>query len=271
MLIDWFTVAAQVLNFLVLIWLLKRFLYKPILNAIENREKRIAAELAAATATMSAAEAKREEFSKKSAALDDERSAILAQATKTAAAEGERLVGEARATAEHLRAQQQNALRADQIRLGREITRIATTEVFAIARKSLADLAGVGLEDRMREVFTGRLAQMDGTTRASLAATLTQPPSAAIVRSTFDVPPSGRAAIQSALNAALAAEIRLRFETAPDGVCGIELTAGSQKLAWSISSYLSTLEQKVAAVLDDQAKQAEPVPPGATAPVRETT
>ena len=46
MLIDWFTVGAQVLNFLILVWLLKRFLYKPILNAIDAREKRIAAELA---------------------------------------------------------------------------------------------------------------------------------------------------------------------------------------------------------------------------------
>jgi hypothetical protein len=46
MLIDWFTVGAQALNFLILVWLMKRFLYKPILNAVAEREKRIAAELA---------------------------------------------------------------------------------------------------------------------------------------------------------------------------------------------------------------------------------
>ena len=50
MLIDWFTVGAQALNFLILVWLLKHFLYKPILNAIDAREKRIAAELADADA-----------------------------------------------------------------------------------------------------------------------------------------------------------------------------------------------------------------------------
>ena len=42
MLIDWFTVGAQALNFLILVWLMKRFLYKPILHAIDAREKRIA-------------------------------------------------------------------------------------------------------------------------------------------------------------------------------------------------------------------------------------
>ncbi|MGA2191158.1 MAG: F0F1 ATP synthase subunit B, partial [Steroidobacteraceae bacterium] len=50
MLIDWFTVGAQALNFIILVWLLKRYLYKPILNAIDAREKRIAAESAAAGA-----------------------------------------------------------------------------------------------------------------------------------------------------------------------------------------------------------------------------
>ena len=46
MLINWFTVVAQAINFLILVWLLKRFLYKPILQAIDEREKRIATQLA---------------------------------------------------------------------------------------------------------------------------------------------------------------------------------------------------------------------------------
>ena len=40
--IDWITVAAQVANFLVLVWLLKRFLYRPILDGIDAREAEIA-------------------------------------------------------------------------------------------------------------------------------------------------------------------------------------------------------------------------------------
>ena len=64
MLIDWFTVGAQVVNFLILVWLLKRFLYKPILAAIDAREKRIAAELADANAK------KTEQIGFQSAAMD---------------------------------------------------------------------------------------------------------------------------------------------------------------------------------------------------------
>ena len=60
MLIDWFTVGAQALNFIILVWLLKRFLYKPILNAVDAREKRIAAELADADAKKAEAQKERD-------------------------------------------------------------------------------------------------------------------------------------------------------------------------------------------------------------------
>ena len=68
MLIDWFTVGAQVLNFLILVWLMKRFLYKPILHAIDAREKRIATELADADAKKAEARTEREELRHKNEA-----------------------------------------------------------------------------------------------------------------------------------------------------------------------------------------------------------
>ena len=162
MLIDWFTVGAQALNFLILVWLLKHFLYKPILNAIDAREKRIAAELADADAKKTEAQKERDDFQSKNKAFDEQRSALLGKAADEAKAERERLLDEARKEADSLRAAQATALRNDQKRLGSEITRLAKEEVFGIARKTLADLATVSLEERMGEVFTRRLREMDG-------------------------------------------------------------------------------------------------------------
>ena len=87
MLIDWFTVGAQALNFLILVWLLRRFLYKPILNAIDAREKKIAAELADAAAKKAEAKKDRDEFQHKNEAFDQQRAARLTKATKEAKAE----------------------------------------------------------------------------------------------------------------------------------------------------------------------------------------
>jgi F-type H+-transporting ATPase subunit b len=245
MLIDWFTVGAQVLNFLILVWLLKHFLYKPILNAIDAREKRNASELEDADAKKSEAQKERDDFQNKNKVFDEQRSALLGKAADEAKVERERLLGEAHKDADNLRAVQAAALRNDQKRLGSAITNLAKQEVFGIARKTLADLATVSLEERMGEVFTRRLREMDGKAKALLGAALKSSSEPAIVRSTFDLGANQKAAIQNALNETFSAEIHIRFETSPDLISGIELTTNGQKVAWSIADYLASLGKGV--------------------------
>ncbi len=272
MLIDWFTVGAQALNFLILVLLLKHFLYKPILNTIDAREKRIAAELADANAKRAEAEKERDDFRSKNKAFDEQRGALLSKASDDAKAESGRILDGARKEGDGLRAKQDAALRSDQLRLGYEITRLAREEVFAIARKALADLATVSLEERMGEVFTRRLRGMDGKAKEALASALKASSEPALVRSTFEMPAEQRAAIQNALNEAFSCEVRLRFETAEDAVCGIDLTANGQKVGWSIADYLASLEKRVGALSKDQSVPADPQPkPGsASAPAPES-
>ena len=73
MIIDWFTVGAQALNFLILVWLMKRFLYKPILHAIDERERRIAVALADANAKKTAAQKERDDFVELPSGTPDQR------------------------------------------------------------------------------------------------------------------------------------------------------------------------------------------------------
>ena len=263
MLIDWFTVGAQALNFLILVWLMRRFLYRPILHAIDEREKRIAAELSNADAKKAEAEKERDEFQNKNAEFDQQRAALLSKATDEAQAERQRLLDEARKAADALSAKRQETLRNDAHNLNQAISRRAQKEVFAIARKALTDLATTSLEERLGEVFTRRLREMDGKAKEGLGAALKTASDPAVVRSTFDVPAEQRAAIQNALNETFSAEIRVRFETAPDLISGIELTANGQKVAWSIADYLVSLEKGVDDLLKEKDRsetKAEPKP-----------
>src|SRR5271155_4376752 len=153
MLVNWFTVAAQAINFLILVWLMKRFLYKPILNAIDEREKGIASQLAQAEAKKAEAQKEQGDFQHKNEVFDQERAALLKKATDEAKTERQRLLDEARKDADSLRAKRQAALASEQRNLSQEITRWTQKEVFAITRKTLADLATTSLEERMGEGF----------------------------------------------------------------------------------------------------------------------
>jgi F-type H+-transporting ATPase subunit b len=260
MLIDWFTVGAQVVNFLILVWLLKRFLYHPILNAIDVREKRIAKELADADAKMGEAKKECDEFQHKNEEFEQQRTTLMNKATEEAKAERQRLFDEARQAADALSEKWQESLRNDAHNLNQAISRRTQQEVFAIARKALIDLAATSLEERMVDMFTRHLREMDEQAKNLLGESLTTATEPVIVRSAFDLPAAQRTAIQQTLNQTFSAEISVRFETAPELISGIELTSNGQKVAWSIAEYLVSLEKGVADLLKEK-EESEPAEP----------
>jgi len=254
MLIDWFTVGAQVINFLILVWLMKRYLYQPILHAIDAREKRIAAVLSDADSKKAEAAKERDEFKHKNERIDQQRAELLRKAGEEASAEGQRLLDAARQAADALSTKRQNALAREQQSLKETVTRRTREEVFAIARKTLADLADVTLEERMTGAFAHRLRALNGEEKDSLDTALNESVDPAVVRSAFALPREQRAAIKQTLNEIFSAEIRLDFVTAPDLISGIELTASGQKIAWSIADYLCSMEECIGELTQTQAQ-----------------
>ena len=266
MLIDWFTVGAQALNFVVLVWLLRRFLYKPVLNAIDAREKRIARESADADRQKVAAQQSRDELQTKIKAFDDQRDALLAKARLDATAEGERLLSSARQAADSLASKRTASLNGEMMRVSEELARLAAAESLDIARAALKDLAGVDLEERISEVFARRLREMDPKIRESFGASLKRPGVESVVASSFELSDREKGTIQTAINETFSADIHLRFEASSSGIAGIELNSGGLRLSWSIGEFLKGLDQRVAALLKaGRVVQAVPAVPAAPA------
>src|ERR1700722_17035203 len=139
--IDWFTVVAQAVNFLILVWLLKRFLYKPILHAIDEREKGIAAQLAEADAKKAEAQEERNDFQHKNEAFDQDGPHLLKKPTEEVQTERQRLLDQARKDDDSLRAKRQEALRSEQLNLSQEIIRWTQKKVLAFSQKPRAAFA----------------------------------------------------------------------------------------------------------------------------------
>ena len=263
MLNGWFTIVAQAINFLILVWLLKRFLYKPILQAIDAREQGIATQLAAAVAKEAAAQKKSDDFQHKNEAFDQERAALLAKATDEAKKERSRLLDNAKKDSNALRASRQAALQTEQRHLDHEILLWTQNQVFAIARKTLADLASPCLEAQMSAVFIARLKDLKGSAKDQIANALQKTPCKAMVRSAIDLPTVQQAEIEKAVKETFGPNllVQFQFQTVPELVSGVELTTNGQKVAWSIADYLSTLEKSAGELLKPVDKpEARPKP-----------
>ena len=266
MLIDWFTVAAQAVNFLILMWLLKRFLYKPVLNAIDEREAYIVNTVQNAENEKKAADAEHDIFVKKNEDFERQRVQLLSQAREEAKVAGERLHEKERLAAEALREKWRGALVDEQRRFGEEIVQRVPEEVFAILRQALADLSDTALEARMIEVFDRRLRQAKDSRDGVLAETLRTAPASVLVKSAFDLSAAQQTTLRQIVGENVSADAEVKFETDANLIGGVELIVDGRKIAWAIADYLNKLHNNISDLLGDSSSSRTTGKPAAEMP-----
>jgi F-type H+-transporting ATPase subunit b len=247
MLIDWFTVAAQVVNFLLLLYLLKRFLYRPILRAMDKREQGIADRLAEAEKARHEAEQLASEYQRKSSRLEAQRSQLLGQAEADAEQHKKQLLAQARDATEELRNGWVEALQREQAQFLGELKQRLGAEVVRICRKSTNELAGVDLQPGLVAVLLEKLQGVAAADKEKcrLAASQAVPD----VRSTFPLKKPLEEKITSALHDLCGSRGPVSYKADPTMPFGIEVTLGELRIAWGIERYFKELEENIAGQL----------------------
>ncbi|MDB5240697.1 MAG: H(+)-transporting synthase, subunit [Spirosoma sp.] len=241
--INWFTVIAQALNFILLVWLMKRFLYTPILDAIDQREQKIKAELSEANAQKADAQKEKDAFQQKNKDFDQQKKALMDMAVDQVQTERRTLLEAARQEAEGLQVKQQKLMKEAQHNLQNDIAGKARQAVFSITKKALANLASVGLEDQTVAVFTERLHHLSPVEKQPFIDAFQSDKKPIEVQSAFELTVKQQAAIKTAVTNLLGLEPDFVFKTNADLISGIDLQSNGFKLAWSVSDYLTALEK----------------------------
>ena len=254
--INWITLSAQIVNFLVLAWLLKRFLYGRIVTAMSEREAKIAARLDEAAKQRSEAEAEAKLYRDKNRDLDEQKDHVLAKAKEDAEAHRLELVEKARAEVESTQAKWYEALRQEKKASEQDLRRQLAERVLAALRRILKDLAHAELEQRMMEVFLHHMADLNPADWQAFGEALPESNGEITVRTSHDLPVSLRDRVTKVVREKLGHTVAPRFATAPELVCGIELHVHSQRLTWSVESYLEDLERGFFHALEEKAKEA---------------
>jgi F-type H+-transporting ATPase subunit b len=244
--INWFTVIAQVLNFLVLVWLMKRYLYKPILSAIDEREKKIKGQLEDAKNDKAEAKAEQDEFSKKNQVFDQQKKDLMDKATAEAGAQGQQLLEEAKSKAKTLQDKLEKAAKEQQADLNHQLEQKTEQEVFAITKKVLADLADVNFEEQSVKVFIKRISEIKEDKKDLFKKALHTASGPILVQSAFDLPEKQQTEVKSAVTKMLGTKPSFEFKISPALLGGIELTTNGYKLAWSIGAYVNSFEKTIA-------------------------
>lgn len=256
--VDAFTTIAQIVNFLVLALLLKRFLYKPIVRTMDKREQEIAARIEEGE--------RREQKAREAEALcqvqrqelEDRRGEMLSHAQEEADAWRRDIMQQARDEATSSKAAWAGALEREKETFLTDLKRRAGEEVYGLARTVLRDLADMDLEQHIIDVFIRRLAAVsdDDWRRITLAAADAE--AGAVVSTAFAIDGDTRSRIRAAIERQLEKHaagsggrgpvlraFNISFEESPDLICGIELRAGGRRAAWSMQNYLESLQEQL--------------------------
>lgn len=260
--IDTFTFIAQIVNFLILVALLKRFLYGPIVRMMEERQALISARLDEARAKAEKADSAREEYEQKRRELDEQTRGIIEAAEEQAERRRAELLDRAREEADRAALRWQQAMERERSAFAREIRRRAGLQVVEIARRALKEMADAELESRVTALFAQRISQLEQDTVAELSERMVRSGHARLV-SAFELNDSDRKMLERLIAERFGEDVTLSFETSPDLICGLELRTDGRKVVWSVDSYLTTLEEEILRLMDETPVASETTAEGA--------
>lgn len=260
--IDWFTFVAQIVNFLILLALLKRLLYNRIIGAMDRREQEISDRLQQAEKTQAEAQQEKERYRERHEQLETRRNKILSQAREEAEQAKKDMLQDARDEVTAKRRQWQESLEREQHDFERQLRRQGTQQVMAVSRRVMADLADQKLEGQIAARFRHRLESLNADQWERLQRA-TDKGASVTVSSSFALSEQMRDGIEEVLGERLD-EVSPAFEKSSRVICGISLEAGGFELAWSVDSYIEDMTQRLVDLVENRGRSNQDAEAGDT-------
>jgi len=253
--VNWFTFIAQIVNFLILVALLKHFLYGRIIRAMDKRERTIASTIEGASAEREKAKEEFQKYLEEKKELDERREALLGEAEREADRKRRELTEAAREEVAKLSAGWKEALAKEKDSFLEDLRHRTAKQVYATARKALSDLADADLEERIILGFVRRIQKVDRKTRDEIAESLKGSENELVINSSFEIPDEQRQQLSRAIRENIADNAKLVFQRSPDIICGIEMRTRARKIAWSIADYLDVQQENFFSNLEETLKK----------------
>ncbi|MGH6879040.1 MAG: F0F1 ATP synthase subunit delta [Rhizomicrobium sp.] len=216
--IDWWTLALQTINVLILVWLLGRFFYQPVVNIIEKRRVEATKLLAEGAAARAAANAEKAGIAAVRQGFAAEREKLLADARMQAEAERDAVLKQAAEAATKLRADGEAGLARDRAAMQEAMVQRASTLAADIARKLLERLP----EDVATMSFLNALSQQVQALSPKTRMLLAEAKSADVITAVMPTDPL-QAQCRKALEGILGTHAKLTFRCDPSLIAGVEI------------------------------------------------
>lgn len=260
--IDWVTLGFEVLNFLILLWMLNRWVFRPLGRAIRDRRKSIDDAVAAAKADREAAAEERSQVERDRKDLVALRDRVRQEALEDAVAERTRLLEQAKEDASEERSRVRQLLDAEHEAAEAWVLSAAIDRSTELAGKLLLALApdalAPALVDRLVDAIHARAAALrpeEAGGAAAGAPAQDEPLDAELVGATLP-DDATRDRIRDALAEVTGRTPRLRVAEDPSLRAGLRLRAGDALLDASLAGQLEAFRDLARDLAEEPAEAA---------------
>lgn len=252
---DWFTVAAQIVNFLILVALLKYFLYGRIVDAMQRREQAVADRWKEAEEREQELQQELESARQKSKELDRQREQMMEDVKDEVEDYRDELTDKARQEAEDARSRWQESLQEEADAFLKDLRKRSTEQILAVVRKVLSDLSDAELEQRIVHTFLKQLDELSPEEHDKIQYSLTSGDSQALIQTAFEHRDELKEQLNSKLKDRFGEQLEVRYEHSGDLICGIALQTDSHKVAWDLGDYLHHLDDEIRQALEEETSE----------------
>jgi F-type H+-transporting ATPase subunit b len=236
--LDWTTFILEIINFLVLVWILQRFLYRPVMNVVAQRRATISQSLQEAQATQEQAAGLKTQYENRLADWQRERETARQQLHDDIEAERQKLMEQVQTELDEQRRKEQVLAERRTENLLREARQQAELLSEQFAAKLLGRLAGPAVEGRLLEMLLEDLPRLPEAQRKALAAAQRDGQAPVQVISAFPLNDTQRQGLAAALQKTLGTAVSCEFREDPAVLAGISVHIGSHYLQANLKEEL---------------------------------
>jgi F-type H+-transporting ATPase subunit b len=248
--VDWFTIVAEIVNFIILLVLLQRFLYSRIVGITEERESRINSRFQEAEQKARKGEQEAENYRRQQQQLEEKREEFIRNAREEANQRRKEWLEEARQEVEGRRREWHETIEQEKYLFLQDLRERAGRQVYAIARRALADLANADLEKRIIDAFVEQIEGLDDDEREEITEAIRESDQEVVIYSAFKIPEEKRQELIQVMREEWGDGLKGQFRTSSDLICGIEIRTDGHQIGWSVGDYLSGLEENLSRFIE---------------------
>lgn len=243
--LDWTTFLLEIVNFLILVWILKRFLYKPVMTMIDQRRASIQKKVDEASALHTEAESLKSRYQERLTQWEEEKNNLRNTLHKEIETERKQLMEQLGKSLEDEKKKAQILIerRANEEFINKE--KLAIQQGTLFCSRLLARLAGPELENAIVQLFLEELDNLSTEQQRLLKTACKNETTPARIFSAYELSIANREHIENALHRAIARGIQVEYRQDASLISGLRIQIGSRYLGANLRDELKFFGESV--------------------------